>query len=179
MLLSLTYDTLKLERFGSNDGQSQNSKVSNASTPPTPASPSLSSNSRSSKKQSDKFYVLTLRMTFLFIITCVSGYLSLIISGAGIGEYWLCLDHVTNVICIYLSYSFNDKLYNKLCGCFAAKCCYKCCAPICFCCCQPKELPDHIQFAILYRQASRSSKGIDGSSTNQSTDTVVSSPTNV
>ena len=124
ILLSLTYDTLQL----------------NSATKPI---------GYDGTDQTDRFYKLTLKLTFLFIITILTGYLTLLIQGLGIGEYWLCFDHTINVLCIYLSYAFNDKLYDKLCGWFVARYCYKCCAPLCFCCCEPKELPEHVSFAIM------------------------------
>ena len=124
VLLSLTYDTLQLNSATKSIGYD-------------------------GTEQTDRFYKLTLKLTFLFIITILTGYLTLAIQGLGIGEYWLSFDHAINVLCIYLSYGFNDKLYDKLCGCFMAKYCYKCCAPLCFCCCQPKELPEHMSFAIM------------------------------
>ena len=48
----------------------------------------------------------------------------------------MALDCVFNTLAMYLSFSFADFLYDKLCCC--QKSCYKCCIRLCYCCCAPQ-----------------------------------------
>eukprot|EP01084_Bolivina_argentea_P203362 347351_1 len=96
----------------------------------------------SNHKEIDKFYKIMLRMTNLVIITVVTSFLTLIVYVFRAGEYWYSIDHVINVLCIYLSFGgFSDRLYNILCWC-TERYYYKCCAMCCFCCCMPLPIKD-------------------------------------
>eukprot|EP01083_Nonionella_stella_P083646 231341_1 len=112
--------------------------------------------SKTHLKNNEKFMQLILKTTNLVIISIITEYLTLVVNGAGIGEFWLSFDHTINVLCIYLSFgSADDRAYGLLCGCID-KCCHKCCTRICFCCCLPTQIDDGLQVAI--EENSKSSK---------------------
>eukprot|EP01084_Bolivina_argentea_P203361 347350_1 len=123
----------------------------------------------SNHKEIDKFYKIMLRMTNLVIITVVTSFLTLIVYVFRAGEYWYSIDHVINVLCIYLSFGgFSDRLYNILCWC-TERYYYKCCAMCCFCCCMP--LPINIEL-------SKMSNVTETNSSNKSTTTNAETGTN-
>eukprot|EP01083_Nonionella_stella_P186538 683129_1 len=104
--------------------------------------------SKSHLKKNEKFMQLILKTTNLVIVSIITEYLTLVVNGLDIGEYWLSFDHTINVLCIYLSFgSADDKEYRLFCGCID-KCCHKCCTRICFCCCLPTQIDDDLQVAI-------------------------------
>lgn len=93
------------------------------------------------RKTNARFFQLGLRTTNTVILAVVST--SIITLFNGIGQWWNTMDCVFNTLAIYLSFSFSDKLYSKLCCC--QKLCYKWCIGCCYCCCAPQLMLDQIE----------------------------------
>ena len=115
--------------------------------------------SKKHRQKNEQFMRLMLKITNLLIVSIITEYMTLAINGIGIGEYWLCFNHLINVLCIYLSFGANDKLYDILCCC-VDNCCYVCCSSVCFCCCLPKDIDDSITVAI--EENSKTKSGYSG-----------------
>ena len=111
--------------------------VRNVSSPASPSNLTWAQKRRTNAR----FFQLGLRTTNTVILAVVST--SIITLFNGMGQWWNVMDCVFNTLAIYLSFSFGDTLYSKLC--FCQKCCYRFCIQCCYCCCAPQLMLDQIE----------------------------------
>ena len=91
------------------------------------------------RQKNERFLKLMVKTTNLVVIVVISSYFSMLILVLQLGHFMVMIDHSVIVLCVYLSYAHNARLYDKLC---CAERSYRCCTVLCFLFADPKSIED-------------------------------------
>ena len=91
------------------------------------------------------------KTTNLVVMVVISSYVSMLILVLQLGHFMVMIDHSVIVLCVYLGYAHNARLYDKIC---CARRSYKCCTVLCFLFADPTKIEDE-SLAVAIQENNR------------------------
>ena len=103
------------------------------------------------RQKNERFLKLMVKTTNLVVMVVISSYVSMLILVLQLGHFMVMIDHSVIVLCVYLGYAHNARLYDKLC---CARRSYRCCTVLCFLFADPTKIDDE-SLAVAIQENNR------------------------